>query len=286
MTDTLAESATAVRPANPPFGSTVPVGEDGCWDLHYLEQGSGQPIVLVHGSGPGAGGHANFSANIGVLAEAGFRVLVPDLIGFGWSSKPDDMDYTLDMFVETFRQFLDHVGIDKAVLVGNSLGGAVVMGFALAYPERVSKLVLMAPGGIESRERYFQMEGIQSMVSRFVGAGFDAGTMAEILKLLAFDTRHISPGMVESRLAVYETQPKAVLGRIIIPDLTDRLGDLKMPIIGFWGWEDKFCPATGAQKIVSACPDARMTLFSRCGHWVMIERADAFNRDVIDFARH
>jgi len=283
MTDTLERDATA-RATNPPFGKTVPVGEG--WDLHYLEKGAGPPVVLVHGSGPGAGGHANFSGNIDVLADAGFRVLVPDLIGFGWSSKPDDMDYTLDMFVETFREFLDHIGIAKAVLVGNSLGGAVVMGFALAYPERVSKLVLMAPGGIESRERYFQMEGILTMVSRFVGAGFDEATMGDILKLLAFDPKHVSPGMVESRLAVYKTQPKAVLGRIIIPDLTERLGELKVPIIGFWGWEDKFCPATGAEKIVAACPDARMTLFSRCGHWVMIERADEFNRDVIDFARN
>jgi len=278
---TFTETGSATRPANPPFHKTVPVG-DGL-EMHYAEQGEGPVVVLVHGSGPGAGGHANFGANMPVIAAAGYRVLVPDMIGFGWSSKPEDADYPLDLFVETLKDFLDALGIEQAVLVGNSLGGAISIGFALDYPQRVSKLVLMAAGGIETRERYFQMEGIQAMVSRFVGAGYDEATMTEILKLLAFDPQHVSPDMTESRLAIYKTQPKAVLGRIAIPDLTDRLGELKMPILGFWGAEDKFCPASGAQKIVAACPDAQVTLYSRCGHWVMIERAEEFNRDVIRF---
>lgn len=269
------------RPANPPFGRTVKVG--GGLNMHYLEAGAGPPVILIHGSGPGAGGHANFGGNLPVIAQAGYRVLVPDMIGFGWSDKLDDFDYTLSFFVDTLRDFLDALGIEQAVLVGNSLGGAISIGFALAHPGRVNKLVLMAPGGIESRERYFQMEGIQSMVSRFVGAGYDAQSMAGILELLAHDPRHVTPAMVESRLAVYRTQPKAVLGRISIIDQTDRLAELSMPILGFWGWEDKFCPATGAGKILSACANASFRLFSRCGHWVMIERAEEFNRDVLDF---
>jgi 4,5:9,10-diseco-3-hydroxy-5,9,17-trioxoandrosta-1(10),2-diene-4-oate hydrolase len=277
---TTADFDAGDRPASPPFGRSLAVR--GGLNMHWQEEGSGPPVVLIHGSGPGAGGHANFAGNMPVIAAAGYRVLVPDLMGFGWSDKPDD-DYPLSLFVDTLADFLDALGIRQAVLVGNSLGGAVSIGFALAHPERVSKLVLMAPGGIETRERYFQMDGIQQMVSRFVGAGFDHATMGDILKLLAFDAKYVTPGMIESRINVYQTQPKAVLGRISVPDLTDRLGELAMPILGFWGWEDRFCPATGAEKIVAACPDARMTLYSRCGHWVMIERADDFNREVLHF---
>lgn len=268
------------RPAVPPFGRSVAVR--GGLKIHWREEGSGPPVILIHGSGPGAGGYANFEGNMSAIAAAGHRVLVPDMIGFGWSDKPDD-DYPLSLFIDTLTDFLDALDVERAVLVGNSLGGAIAIGFSLAHPERVSKLVLMAPGGIETRERYFQMEGIQQMVSRFIGAGFDEATMGDILKLLAFDPKHVTPGMIESRINVYKTQPKAVLGRISVPDLTDRLGELAMPILGFWGWEDRFCPATGAEKIVAACPDARMTLYSRCGHWVMIERAADFNREVIHF---
>ena len=88
-------NATA-RPSTPPFGriAKLPSGHE----MHYLEQGKGPAVVLVHGSGPGANGYSNFKRNIGPIAEAGYRVLVPDMIGFGWSSKPD-IDYPLDLFV-------------------------------------------------------------------------------------------------------------------------------------------------------------------------------------------
>ena len=78
-------NATA-RPSTPPFGriAKLPSGHE----MHYLEQGKGPAVVFVHGSGPGANGYSNFKRNIGPIAEAGYRVLVPDMIGFGWSSKP------------------------------------------------------------------------------------------------------------------------------------------------------------------------------------------------------
>ncbi|MGJ3627939.1 alpha/beta fold hydrolase [Sphingomonas sp. MMS24-JH45] len=212
------------------------------------------------------------------LVQAGYRVLVPDLIGFGWSDKPEDMDYPLEMSAQMLRDFLDALGVEKAVLVGNSLGGAVSIGFALAHSERVEKLVLMATGGIETRERYFQMEGIQTMVSRFVGAGYDADTMGDILRLLAHDPAVVDPGWRRG----LPTQPKAVLGRISVPDMTERLPELTMPILGFWGAEDKFCPASGSMKIATSCPDASVTIFSALRTWVMIQRAEEFNHDVID----
>ena len=101
------------------------------------------------------------------IAEAGYRVLVPDMIGFGWSSKPD-IDYPLDLFVGTLIEFLDAVGVKRCTLVGNSLGGAISIKTALDRPGLVEKLVMMGTGGIESRETYFAMPGIRAMVSQFV----------------------------------------------------------------------------------------------------------------------
>jgi 4,5:9,10-diseco-3-hydroxy-5,9,17-trioxoandrosta-1(10),2-diene-4-oate hydrolase len=111
------------RPPTPPFGRTVKLQQG--YEMHYLEHGSGPPVVFVHGSGPGVNAHSNFFPNYKVLAAAGYRTVLPDMLGFGWSSKPTGIDYTLELFVATLREFLDQLEIQRCVLVGNSLGGAI-----------------------------------------------------------------------------------------------------------------------------------------------------------------
>ena len=170
------------RPPTPPFGRIVKLQQG--YEMHYLEHGSGPPVVFVHGSGPGVNAHSNFFPNYKVLAAAGYRAVLPDMLGFGWSSKPTGIDYTLELFVATLREFLDQLEIQRCVLVGNSLGGAISMKLAIDSPERVEKLIVMGPGGIESRETYFKMPGIQRMVSQFVGSGFDRAGLKELLALL------------------------------------------------------------------------------------------------------
>jgi 4,5:9,10-diseco-3-hydroxy-5,9,17-trioxoandrosta-1(10),2-diene-4-oate hydrolase len=253
--------------------------------MHYVERGKGPAVVLVHGSGPGANGHSNFKRNIGPIAEAGYRVLVPDMIGFGWSSKPD-IDYPLDLFVTTLLEFLEGVGVKRCTLVGNSLGGAISIKASLDRPGLVEKLVMMGTGGIESRETYFAMPGIRAMVSQFVGAGFDKPALRELLEMLAFDPRVVDDALLEERWNVLQTQPKAVLARMLIPDLSPRLIDITCPVLGFWGVEDHFCPVSGANKILAAVGDSRMVLLAHCGHWAMLEYPDLFNRYVVDFLRH
>src|SRR5688500_16977308 len=164
-------SAGSTSSLGPPFGRmhTVPSGHD----MHVIEVGAGPAVVFIHGSGPGANAYSNCSSNYATIAAAGSGVVSPDLIGFGYSSKPVGIDYTLDLFVTTCLELLDALDIRECVLVGNSLGGAVALKIAMDQPRRVRKLVLMAPGGIESRDDYFKMPGIQKMVSGFVGEGFD-----------------------------------------------------------------------------------------------------------------
>lgn len=271
------------RPPTPPFGRTVKLQQG--YEMHYLEHGSGPPVVFVHGSGPGVNAHSNFFPNYKVLAAAGYRAVLPDMLGFGWSSKPTGIDYTLELFVATLREFLDQLEIQRCVLVGNSLGGAISMKLAIDSPERVEKLIVTGPGGIESRETYFKMPGIQRMVSQFVGSGFDRAGLKELLALLAYDAKIVTDALVEERFNVLQTQPKEVLSRMVIPDLTPQLGKLRGPLLGFWGVEDQFCPASGYEKILRAVPDSRFIMYSRCGHWAMIERAEDFNRNVLEFLR-
>ena len=169
------------RPPTPPYGHVVKLHHG--YEMHYLEEGKGAPVVWVHGSGPGVNAYSNFAPNYKVIAAAGFRSVMPDMIGFGWSSKPTGIDYTLELFVQSLREFLDQLEIRRCILIGNSLGGAISMKFAIDHPERVEKLVVMGPGGIESRETYFKMPGIQKMVSQFTGAGFDKQGLKGLLEL-------------------------------------------------------------------------------------------------------
>lgn len=270
-------------PIGPPFGRMLTVRSGH--EMHVLEAGTGPVVVFVHGSGPGANAYSNFSLNYSTIAAAGYRVVLPDLIGFGYSAKPAGVDYTLDLFTTTFTEVLDALNIQHCVLVGNSLGGAVALKVAMDQPQRVRKLVLMAPGGIESREDYFKMPGIQKMVSGFVGDGFDRAGLRRLLELLSFDPQFVTDELVEQRSYVLKTQPKDVLGRMKIPDLSPELGRVRCPVLGFWGIEDQFCPASGYEKILRRVPDSRFVMYSRCGHWAMIERSADFNRHVLDFLK-
>ncbi|WP_271103847.1 alpha/beta fold hydrolase [Pseudomonas tohonis] len=252
--------------------------------LHYLDVGEGEPVVFIHGSGPGASGHSNFKQNHPVFAEAGYRVIVPDLPGYGASDKPETV-YSLDFFVAALRGLLDALEIQRCVLVGNSLGGAIAIQLALDEPKRVSRLVLMAPGGLMEKEQYYlQMEGIQKMGAAFANGELnDAAGMRRLLGLQLFDPALISDETVEERVAVVQQQPRCVLSTMQVPNLTERLAELACPILGFWGMNDRFCPVSGAQTMMERCRAIRFVLLSECGHWVMVEHRALFNRTCLDF---
>ena len=249
---------------------------------HYLSYGSGPAVVFLHGSGPGASGYSNFKLNIDAVVAAGHRAIVMDMIGFGYSSKPTGCDYTTTLFATHVKATLDQIGITKCTLLGNSLGGSICIRIALDHPELASQLILMAPGGIEERATYFAMPGIAKMVSAFVDGELDRKGLRTILESLVFDPKHITDDLVQERFGILETQPKDVLARMDIPSMGEDLGGIQCPVYGFWGEQDKLMPVSGAHKFLAQCDDAKFTFLSRCGHWVMIERAKLFNTYLSD----
>lgn len=256
----------------------------GGLQLHYQDVGSGEAVVFIHGSGPGASGHSNFKHNYPVFAEAGYRAIVPDLPGYGASDKPETA-YTLDFFVEALLGLLDTLDIQRCALVGNSLGGAIAIAIALRQPQRVARLVLMAPGGLMDKAQYYlQMEGIQRMATAFASGELrDADGMKRLLGLQLFDPSLIDDETVAERVAVVAQQPPCVLATMEVPNMAERLPELACPILVFWGMNDKFCPASGANTLMQACRHIRCVLLSECGHWVMVEHRDLFNRDCLAF---
>jgi 4,5:9,10-diseco-3-hydroxy-5,9,17-trioxoandrosta-1(10),2-diene-4-oate hydrolase len=267
-----------------PEGKYVDVG-DGL-KVHYHAQGEGFPVVFLHGSGPGASGWSNFRRNYPAFAAAGFRAIVPDTLGFGWSSKPDGIDYTMDFLVAALRRFLDALGVERCAVVGNSHGGALAIKLALDEPARVTRLVLMAPGGLEEREVYMKMAGIRAMMKVFLAEGpLTRDGMRKVFELQLHDKSLITDEILEERLEVAATQPKRVLTTLQVPHLAPLLGGIACPVFALWGMNDQFCPPSGALAIAQSCKDARVTLLTGCGHWVMVEKAALFNRDCIAFLK-
>ena len=106
-----------------PEGQYIDV-QDG-FRFHYYDEGEGEVVVLLHGSGTGASGYTNFKKNFIALKNAGFRVILPDLPGYGFSSKPDNVVYSMDYFNQKIIELLDILDVHKFSLIGNSLGGAL-----------------------------------------------------------------------------------------------------------------------------------------------------------------
>ncbi|WP_280237956.1 alpha/beta fold hydrolase [Nocardia abscessus] len=273
--------------------STTRRSTTGGLTLRYHEAGSGAPLVLLHGSGPGVSGWANFGANLPVLAER-FRCLIVDQPGFGASGRPEvyERNY-LRVSAEAVLRLLDDLGLERAHLLGNSMGGAVATLLALEHPERVDRLVLMAPGGVgvnvlgpepsegitrllefnaePTRERL--LPWLRTMVS-------DPATLTDEL----IDTRlkaASNPAAVTALRDAYATFADPALAEPI--PLWARLRGLRAQTQILWGRDDRVTPVEAALLPARQIPNADLRVFARCGHWVQVERKSAFERAVIDF---
>ena len=256
---------------------------EGGHEINIADAGEGPAVVFLHGSGPGASGASNFRLNVDAFVAAGYRALLPDLIGYGASSKPEGIDYTLQLFTDTLHEALTAHGVERAALVGNSLGGGIALQLTLDRPAFVDRLILMAPGCVEERETYFAMPGIAKMVSNFGGPDFNLDEQRRLINNLVFDKSVVTEALVAERFAVARTQPKDVLVRMRTPNLAPRLGEIAQPILGFWGLQDDFCPESGQRYFLTQCQDVRFMTFAGVGHWVQVERAAEFNRYSIAF---
>ncbi len=256
--------------------------------IHYLEQGSGPVVVFLHGSGSGASGYSNFKQNYPVLADAGYRVIVPDHIGYGYSDKPDDVQYHLDFFVECIKQTLDALGVHRCTLVGNSLGGAIAIKFALDYPAMTDKLVLMAPGGIENQPDYFTMPGMAMMKEVFMSPEpvTPERMKAFFRKAFVVNPDCVDDALVQERWATMQLQNPQVIKTMVVPNMEGRLGELQCPVLAFWGINENMMPETGIMKLAKHIRHIRLVLVSQCGHWVQLEHRDMFNRATLDFLQH
>jgi len=256
--------------------------------MHYLDEGVGEVVLWLHGSGPGASGHSNFKGNYPALVEAGYRCIIPDHIGYGFSDKPDDVDHPLSFFVECIKQTLDCAGVDKCTVVGNSLGGAIAIGLALDYPDLVEKLILMAPGGLSELAEYQKMPGMQKVFQVFgSGEPVTPTIMKDLFATgLMYDASYATDELVAERMQIMQIMNGHVMATMNIPVLTDRLDELRCPVLGFWGMNEQMMPENGIMAMAHNIKQLQLVLLTECGHWVMVEHEALFNRQCLGFLKH
>ena len=271
-------------------GSYVQVAGRKIW---LTQVGEGPALLLLHGGGPGATGASNFSRNVAALASQ-FRLIIPDLPGYGRSTKGIDRADPFGDLAAAMLGLLDALGIDKVHALGNSLGGACALRMALERPERVNRLVLLGPGGIDTTQ-YPPTDGLKLLLGYYAGEGPTREKVATFLRnYLVFDGSAISEAVIDERFATSvdaETianpplQPPKDLSNALLLDLARdaRLRTLAIPTLVFWGMEDRVNRPAGAQSLQQQMPNCDVYLFSRTGHWVQWERAAEFNAATIAF---
>ena len=264
--------------------------------MFVAEAGDGPPVVMLHGGGPGASGVSNYSRNIEALARR-FRVIVPDMPGYGRSAKGGDQSDPFGYLADMIRGLLDEIGVDTAHLIGNSYGGAAALRLALDTPHRVDKLVLMGPGGIGTT-RAAPTAGLKSLLSYYGGNGPSRDKLdAFIRTYLVYDGASVPDDLVDLRYAA-SIDPEVVanpplrrpsgpmaLRTLWRMDLTRdrRLKHLPTPTLVLWGRDDKVNRPAGGPMLVNLMPNAELVMTSRTGHWMQWERAELFNQIVVEF---
>jgi len=167
-------------------------------DIFVVEVGEGRPLLMLHGGGPGATGMSNFPRNIPTLADR-FRVIAPDMPGYGRSSKGLDRKDPFGDLARAMLGLLDALGVEKAHLLGNSLGGSCALRLALEAPERADRLVLLGPGGIDTSRRP-PTEGLLHLLDYYSGEGPTREKFEQFLrKDLVFDGTALPDTLIATR---------------------------------------------------------------------------------------
>lgn len=252
---------------------------------NYHDQGEGPVALLIHGSGPGVSAWANWRNTLPALAQRR-RVIAPDIVGFGYTERPDRIRYTVDTWVDHALGLLDALNVESADIVGNSFGGALALALAIRQPKRVRKLVLMGSAGVA----FPLTPGLDAVW----GYTPSVESMRGLLRIFAFDQRlateelanlryraSLRPGVQEAFAAMFPAPRQRWIESLSVPE--ERLKALQHEVLIIHGREDRVIPLASSYHLMELIPNARLHVFGRCGHWTQIERAKEFNELVASY---
>lgn len=255
---------------------------------HYIEAGTGEPLILLHGGGAGADSRSNWFKTLPQLARS-FRVFAVDLLGFGHTDAPDPAGfaYTQDARNEHMIAVLEALSLGPVNMVGNSMGGATTIGVSATRPDLVKKIVLMGAAGIDSGP-------MSPALAAVVNYDFTRAGMVKVCEALANASFDIDPDMIDYRLklsiapetrAAYSATMawvKAQGGLRYEPDFIRRV---KAPTLVVNGKDDKVVPLSSALQFLELIENSWGYIIPHCGHWAMLEYPEDFAGEVERFLK-
>lgn len=248
-------------------------------NTNYHDQGQGEPVLLIHGSGPGVSAWVNWRLTIPELSKK-FRVIAPDMAGFGFTERIDNYTYNMDNWVTHTLKFMDALELEKVSIVGNSFGGALAIALVICYPERINKLVLMGSVGVEfeiteglDKTWGYQpsLENMKELLDIFT---YDRELVTDELVQLRFEAS-IRPGFQESYSQLFPAPRQQWVDAMASNESDIAQIDKKTLIIH--GREDKVVPKETSYKLSSLIKKSQLHIFGQCGHWTQIEQVNRFN---------
>jgi 2-hydroxy-6-oxo-octa-2,4-dienoate hydrolase len=266
---------------HPEIGSYV---DAGGIKTNYLEAGSGPPVVLVHGSGPGVTAYANWRLTIPGLAPH-FRVLAPDMAGFGFSDKPGGTA-SMAAWIDQLIGFLDALGIERASLVGNSFGGGIGIRLAVDHPGRIDRMVLMGAVGISFPITHGldYVWGYQPSIENMRRTLDYFAYSRELVNDELAEVRYraaLAPGVQEAFSALFPPPRQRWVEAMATAE--EQIRAIPHETLIVHGREDRVIPLDNAYRLLGLIERSELHVFGRCGHWSQIEWADDFNALLVRF---
>ena len=273
--------------ANITAESTKKIVQTKEWKIEYYEAGEGHPVIMLHGTGPGATGWSNFYPNIGPLSEK-YRAIAMTFPGWGESSEFDPAtESRTKANARAVKLLMDELGLEKAALVGNSMGGMCVQQFAVDYPERLSHFITMgapAPG-----PNGFQVggwsEGMQ--VLREAYADPSPENFRRLVRVMVYDSSFVTDDLLQARSSAALANRTHLTNWLkpspVVPTDVAKLGQYQGPALIVHGRDDRVVNMEGSMRLLTILPNSRLHVFNHCGHWAQIEHAKEFNWLVREF---
>jgi pimeloyl-ACP methyl ester carboxylesterase len=259
--------------------------------LHYHVAGDGPPLLLLHGSGPGVSGWANFRGNLPVFAKH-FTTYVLDMPGFGKSYSSDGNPMLTA--APAVLDFLDNLGLTALPLLGNSMGGSVAARIAAEHPERVSRLATIGGVGVPLFSPT-PSEGIKLLVEFAEDPSYER--LITWMQSMVYDPAILTDEFVQMRWTAAQNPGtsadlKRLFNRPMLEAIRRRLGaadqlatltKIQAPTLIMFGRDDRVTPLDSALTAMRLIDKCELHVFYDCGHWAMIERKDEFENVVLSY---
>lgn len=260
--------------------------------IRFVEKGKGFPLILIHGLGASI---EWWQHNIDFLSQK-YRVIAFDFPGFGYSSKILN-EYSLSYASKLIISFLDALGIRKASLIGNSMGGLISLSTALQYPQRIEKLILVDNAGFGRKLSFLLRLGSLFPVGELVLALRNQHTVKILLTQLFYNSKKLPSNLTHSILKIFDLPHRGEvflhalrsginvwgLKEEILSPIVEKTNLLSPPALIVWGAQDRIIPVSQAYRGNKLINHSRLYIFEKCGHMPQVEHAEEFNHLVLDF---